>query len=117
MGSFPNNACLRIKNNKSHKIAKLLLCFAKIYPFREFRENLHFREFLENFNFRETRKSRKFDLAKLAKFSRNMETFSRVSFFAKILKRVSSKSLTEPWPCSGRALFGAAPLRDIPGQQ
>ncbi len=41
-------------------------------------------------------KSRKFDLAKLAKLakvSRNTGAFSRVSCFAKILKRVSSKTL------------------------
>jgi hypothetical protein len=57
-----------------------------------------FRDFRENSNFRETRKSRKCDLAKLAKLtkiSRKTGAFSGVSCFAKILKRVSSKTLLE----------------------
>jgi hypothetical protein len=58
--------------------------------------SVKFRDFRENNNFRETRKSRKFDLeklAKLAKISRNTWAFSWVSCFAKILERVSSKTL------------------------
>jgi hypothetical protein len=67
--------------------------FRENYNFHKFHENYNFREFRKNYNFRQTWKSRKFDLLKLAKVLRNTGAFLRVSCFAKILKRFSSKTV------------------------
>jgi hypothetical protein len=107
--SYNIHAHLRIKAQKITKTENTtvfceslasLVSFAKICVFREFRGNLaFFSEFSENVayfasfpenthNFPETRKARKFGQAKLVKPG----VFLRVSCFAGILKRVSSKT-------------------------